>query len=92
MQLRQSADKAAAFLQKDTHFCYTFKLLLSIINVLLQIKYEYAVSIGLCGSGFEAGLSTAAPAAQLHTFLSTKLWYIVEIDVLFTMNVCMKLT
>ncbi len=37
----------------------------------MLIKYEYTVSTGLLGSGFE-GPSAAAPAGQLRAFLSTK--------------------
>ena len=32
------------------------------MNVLLVTKYEYTLSNGLYASGFEAGLSAAAPA------------------------------
>ena len=62
-----------AFLQKDTHFC--FEILLTEYNeysLLLLTKYEYTVSIGLCASVFEAGLSAAAPAEQLHTFFGVQ--------------------
>ncbi len=38
------------------------------INLLLSMRHEYTVVIGLCGGGFEA----AAPAELFHTFLSTK--------------------
>ena len=75
----QSAGNAAAFLQEDTQFGLALKysiglgpeILLSIMSAFMLIKYEYIVSIGLLGSGFER-LSAAAPAEQFHAFLSTK--------------------
>ena len=59
----ESAGTAAACLPAEGDFFFftilAFKILLSIINthVLLLTRHEYTLSIELCGSGFEAGLS-----------------------------------
>ncbi len=52
--------------------------------VLLLTKYEYTVNVGLCNSGFEAGLSAAAPAEQLHTFFEDENMVLVRKLILFS--------
>ncbi len=52
---------------------FPFDIPLSITNVLLLNKYEYAMSIGFCISKFEAGLCADAPAEQLRNFFEYKI-------------------
>ncbi len=73
----QSAGTAAARLPAEGAVLIsvlTFKVLFSIVNLLLSLRHEYTVIIGLCGGRFEAGVSAAAaaPAELLHNFLGMK--------------------
>ncbi len=74
----QSAGTAAACLPAEGTVPISvlpFKVLLSIINLLLLIRYEYTVSIGL----LDELPSTSLQALQLHAFLQKEQYSVISV-------------